>query len=193
MFHNSVIFTSYITIVIINDTIYFNYNIGCWLLAHLVVWQFQLENVLLRQSNMKKMSHSRQDTDKNLRLFPSYGHLRSCVTYQRKLMTTHHTPEYVLIWFKSLTWPKYNSCNGFSILNQCSSKIFRNIIWNVTGRLTHGINESIPNLVFLITFHDIILMLKNSLCLSKLVYAMIPIHNNWCKQLLNNHKYGAVQ
>ena len=132
MFHNSVIFTSNITIVIINDTIYFNYNIGCWLLAHLVVWQFQLENVLLRQSNMKKMSHSRQDTDKNLRLFPSYGHLRSCVTYQRKLMTTHHTPEYVLIWFKSLTWPKYNSCNGFSILNQCSSKIIHDINNHIT-------------------------------------------------------------
>ena len=115
------------TIVIIHDTIYFDYNIGCWLLAHLVVWQFQLENVLLRQSNMKKMSHSRQDTDKNLRLFPSYGHLRSCVTYQRKLMTTHHTPEYVLILFKSLTWPKYNSCNGFSILNRCSSRIIPNI------------------------------------------------------------------
>ena len=98
-------------------------------MAHLVVWQFQLENVLLRQSNMKKMSHSRQDTDKNLRLFPSYGHLRSCVTYQRKLMTTHHTPEYVLIWFKSLTWPKYSSCNGFSILNQCSSRKIRNTRW----------------------------------------------------------------
>ena len=101
-------------------------------MAHLVVWQFQLENVLLRQSNMKKMSHSRQDTDKNLRLFPSYGHLRSCVTYQRKLMTTHHTPEYVLIWFKSLTWPKYNSCNGFSILNQCSSIIIHDINNHIT-------------------------------------------------------------